>query len=165
MFSNARLLTMRKPLQDVVLFGAIIAVGAVFFFVNPATTAFYPKCLFHEMTGLYCPGCGSTRALYCLLHGEFREALCDNALVVLALPLLGAILLARTFRRRPPVVATQSKLGWLGLLLAAIAVFGIVRNIPCRPFSLLTPLRKPLANKTLALPSADRVASRQTETQ
>ncbi|MGD0015996.1 MAG: DUF2752 domain-containing protein [Verrucomicrobiia bacterium] len=130
---------MRKPLQDVVLVGAIIVVGAVFFFFNPVTTAFYPKCLFHEMTGLYCPGCGSTRALYCLMHGEFREALHDNALVVLALPLLGALLLARAFRRQPPVAKQRSKLIWFGLLIAVIVAFGVARNIPCRPFSLLAP--------------------------
>ena len=139
MRSNARLLTMRKPFQDVVLFGAVIGVGAVFFFFNPTTTAFYPKCLFHEWTGLYCPGCGSTRALHCLLHGDLREALHDNALMVLALPLVGAILLARAFRRRPPVVTRQSKLGWLWLLLAVIVAFGVIRNIPCRPFLLLAP--------------------------
>lgn len=136
---NVRLLTMRKPLQDVALFGAIIAVGAVFFFFNPATTAFYPKCLFHEWTGLYCPGCGSSRALHCLLHGEFREALRNNLLVVLTLPLLGSVFLVRAVRRRPPIVVQQSKLGWFGLLLAGIVMFGVVRNIPYRPFSLLAP--------------------------
>ena len=139
MCSNARLLTMRKPLQDIVLFGAIIAVGAIFFFSNPETTAFYPKCLFHEWTGLYCPGCGSTRALHCLLHGELREALRNNALVVLALPLLGGVLLARTIRHRPPIVARQSKLQWLWLVLAGIVVFGVLRNVPSRPFLLLAP--------------------------
>jgi hypothetical protein len=132
---------MRKPLQDVVLFGAIIAVGAVFFFFNPATTAFYPKCLFHEMTGLYCPGCGSTRALYCLMHGEFREALRNNALVVLALPLLGGILLARALRRRPTVtVAAQGfRPIWIVILLVVIVVFGVLRNVPRQPYSWLAP--------------------------
>jgi hypothetical protein len=134
-----RLLTMRKPLQDVALFGAIIAVGAVIFFFNPATAAFYPKCLFHKLTGLYCPGCGSTRALYCLLHGELREALRNNALLVLALPLIGGVLLARALRRQPPIAARQSSLGWLWMVLAAIVAFGVVRNIPCRPFLSLAP--------------------------
>ncbi len=130
---------MKKSVQNIALLGAIVVGGTLLFLFNPSTAIFYPKCLFHEMTGLYCPGCGSTRALYCLLHGELREALRDNALAVFALPLLGGIFLARAIRRRPPIAARQSKLGWLGLLLAGIIVFGVVRNIPCRPFSLLAP--------------------------
>ena len=27
-------------------------------------------CLFHHVTGLYCPGCGGTRAVLLLLHGH-----------------------------------------------------------------------------------------------
>ncbi|MCI8363878.1 MAG: DUF2752 domain-containing protein [Eubacterium sp.] len=30
----------------------------------------YP-CLFHRITGLYCPGCGGTRAFTSLLQGDF----------------------------------------------------------------------------------------------
>ena len=55
--------------------------GMVFFF-NPAAYSFYPVCLFHRLTGLNCPGCGGTRALYALLHGHFAAALRDNALLV-----------------------------------------------------------------------------------
>ena len=130
---------MRKPLQHAVVFGVIVVVGGILFLFNPASAVFYPKCLFHEMTGLYCPGCGSTRALYCLMHGEFREALRDNALVVLALPLLGGIFLVRALRHQPPIVARQSQLRWLGLLLAMIVVFGVLRNVPRQPFSWLAP--------------------------
>ena len=34
------------------------------------TTFLYP-CLFHELSGLYCPGCGGTRAVKALLEGHF----------------------------------------------------------------------------------------------
>ena len=34
-----------------------------------------PPCLFHRMTGYYCPGCGATRCVYALLHGRIGEAL------------------------------------------------------------------------------------------
>lgn len=27
-------------------------------------------CIFHKLTGLYCPGCGGTRAVYWLLKGN-----------------------------------------------------------------------------------------------
>jgi hypothetical protein len=137
---SAHLLAMRKSLPSIAIFGSIIAVGAALFFFDPVATAFYPKCLFHELTGLYCPGCGSTRAIYCLLHGEFLDALRDNALVVLALPLLGCVFLARAICRRPLIAVRRSTLGWFGLLLAVIVFFfGVVRNIPRRPFSLLAP--------------------------
>lgn len=29
-----------------------------------------PPCLFHAMTGFYCPGCGGTRAVMALLRGD-----------------------------------------------------------------------------------------------
>ena len=47
---------------------------------------FEPPCLFLSLTGLQCPGCGSTRALIHLLHGELRAAWRMNALFVLLLP-------------------------------------------------------------------------------
>ena len=69
-----------------VLLGATaVGAGAMVFFFNPSTHSFYPVCLFHALTGLNCPGCGATRALYALLHGNMRLALKDNALFVLAL--------------------------------------------------------------------------------
>lgn len=32
--------------------------------------SWYPKCDFLSKTGLYCPGCGGTRAVKCLLKGD-----------------------------------------------------------------------------------------------
>lgn len=129
----------KKSLQNVLLVGALMLGASVLFFLNPSTTVFYPKCLFHEMTGLYCPGCGSTRALHCLLHGEVVAALHENALAVLAVPLLGGILFVRAIRRRPATATPGFAWGWLVLLLAVILAFGVVRNIPRRPFSRFAP--------------------------
>src|SRR5450631_1127093 len=67
--------------------GAVFAgAGAVVFFFNPSTHGFYPICLLHELTGWNCPGCGGTRSVYALLHGNVALALKDNALFVLLIP-------------------------------------------------------------------------------
>lgn len=39
-------------------------------------------CLFRRLTGLYCPGCGGTRALRYLLQGQVMKSLYYNPLVV-----------------------------------------------------------------------------------
>lgn len=38
------------------------------------TELLYP-CLFHQISGLYCPGCGGTRAVKALLEGNFLGCL------------------------------------------------------------------------------------------
>src|SRR5579862_2874792 len=60
---------------------------AFLYAVDPSHHAVYPQCLLYNTTGIYCAGCGATRALYALLHGRVLEALHDNALFVSTLPL------------------------------------------------------------------------------
>ena len=42
-------------------------------------------CLFHRLTGLYCPGCGGKRAVYLLFHGHPLLSLWYHPLVVYTL--------------------------------------------------------------------------------
>lgn len=41
-----------------------------------------PPCLFFKLTGLYCPGCGGTRACIALLHGHFLRSLVYHPVVL-----------------------------------------------------------------------------------
>ena len=59
--------TLRAGLAAVLL--AAAAAGAVFLYAHQPGTIPLP-CFFHMFTGLYCPGCGSGRACYNLLHGQ-----------------------------------------------------------------------------------------------
>src|SRR5688500_20303324 len=58
-----------------------------------AAGSLFPSCLFHDLTGWYCPGCGITRALHALVHFEVARAFAMNALLVVSLPLLAAMAL------------------------------------------------------------------------
>jgi Protein of unknown function (DUF2752) len=83
------------------------------------------------MTGLNCPGCGMTRALYALLHGNMGLALKDNALFMLmlgALAVRGARLILRKVKNRPATFDFSLKYLWTFLVVAF--VFAVVRNLP-----------------------------------
>jgi hypothetical protein len=63
----------------------------------PDRYAFYPPCPFHAFTGWDCPGCGTTRAIAAMLHGDLLRAFSLNPL----LPLFMLILcLTWLFRER-----------------------------------------------------------------
>jgi hypothetical protein len=65
----------------------LLVCGIVLFFLDPATTGFYPSCLFRTVFGFQCPGCGSLRAAHQLLHGNLEAAWALNKPVVVGLPL------------------------------------------------------------------------------
>lgn len=121
-----------------------IPVGLLLLYLfDPAQAQFFPPCLFHKATGLYCPGCGSTRAAHALLHGDIIAALGYNLLLVALLPLLAwhgiSIMVAR--RRghsacspfRNPVVS------WT--IVFVVIGYAVLRNIPAAPFTALAPHR------------------------
>jgi hypothetical protein len=117
---------------------AILSAGAVVFFFNPSTHGFYPICLFHQLTGLNCPGCGGTRAAYALLHGNVVLALKDNALFVLLIPavaLRGVWLVGKKHLGKPIGQFIPAKALWA--LLAVAVIFTVLRNLPA--FAFLSP--------------------------
>ncbi|HKD81822.1 MAG TPA: DUF2752 domain-containing protein [Candidatus Angelobacter sp.] len=65
---------------------AFLAGLAVVYNFSPSLYSFYPRCPFYTATHWLCPGCGSTRALYALLHGNWRSALHYNAMFTLLAP-------------------------------------------------------------------------------
>src|SRR5690349_16070871 len=65
------------------------ALTALAYAVDPAQVEWLPPCPFHRLTGLWCPGCGGTRAFHQLLHGNLLMALHLNPLAISLLPLAG----------------------------------------------------------------------------
>ena len=91
-----------------------------------------PACPIHQIFGLLCPGCGSTRALAALLHGRPLEAMRLNALTTLLLPfalLYAASLLGNLWRETDSMVLPLPRPA-LPLLLAAAIAFTLIRNLP-----------------------------------
>jgi hypothetical protein len=121
------------------IFGAAFAVMLRFY--DPATSGVFPPCPVHYLTGWYCPGCGSLRALHQLLQGNVRAAWSMNPLTLIFLPFLSYGLASRALAeiRGQGLPRVFLPAVWIRALCAAIILFGIVRNLPLHPFDLLAP--------------------------
>jgi hypothetical protein len=113
----------------VIFFGAATGAALLYWF-NPASSGFYPICLFYQTTGLQCPGCGSLRAMHQLLHGKWGAAFHLNPLLMVALPAAAGLAarfgLAKVQRRPCPRLIRPAHL-WISLVV--LVVFSIWRNL------------------------------------
>lgn len=118
--------------KNVVLVALVAACMALLFLYrhDPSASHLYPHCLFHALTGWQCPGCGATRALYHLLHGEIAKALRFNAFFVVFSPVLtiaGAAEATAIWNRRTVNVIRQPWIGWTIVFL--MISWSVIRNL------------------------------------
>lgn len=132
-----------RPVAVLALASAATAAGAGVWLLRTfdpnAAGSPFPPCMFHQFTGLYCIGCGLTRGLHALVHGDIAGAFAMNPLGMLLLaliPLMAAWGMGWQPRVLRPVMDTvmEPKL-WLWLLPG----YWIARNLPWFPFNLLAP--------------------------
>jgi hypothetical protein len=121
--------------------GLAATAAAVLFAFDPSTSKFYPSCPFHALTGLYCPGCGTCRAIHELLHGHLASAFGLNPLMVLLIPLLSYMFLPYVaFAITGKMVAAVSVPAlWARVTLWIILAYWVLRNVPYYPLDLLAP--------------------------
>jgi len=112
------------------LLGPILIGCVLLYFFDPHANDFYPKCTVKKLTGLDCPGCGSTRAAYLFLHGDFHEGFSRNPLLFIGIPVMGLLF----FR---PSLARKSWVGWTAAIV--LITYSVLRNIPIEPFTYLAP--------------------------
>ena len=116
-----------------------IAIGATYLFIfEPGRTGFFPACPFRLVTGFACPGCGSTRGLHRLVHGDVIGAFEFNPLMVLSLPFLLYALVRYTTAavRGRPLQKHYVNAKYIWTLFAAIMSFWVFRNTRFYPFPL-----------------------------
>jgi hypothetical protein len=115
-------------------------VGLVLFCFDPRQYHFYPICFLHKTTGLLCPGCGALRAAHQLLHGHLAAAFRFNPMLVVSLPFLlwvGVRYGRQIVKKQPQSIGVRPV--WLWLMLGAILMASVLRNLPWAPFALWRP--------------------------
>lgn len=117
-----------------------VAICSVVWVADPTTPGgVLPVCPTKALLGIDCPGCGSLRMVYSLMHADFPGALRYNALGLVAVVLLlwayGAWALGRLRRRK---VKSWQHYRWAAAAsLVLVTVWFVVRNLPFPPFSVL----------------------------
>ncbi len=109
---------------------------------DPRQPAAYGVCPWLALTGTYCPGCGSLRALNRLLAGDLSGAVSYNVLAVIVVPVLGYAWLAwslppRWTKRWPRVAHAPSRV--IYALAVLVGAYWVARNLPWPPFVGLAP--------------------------
>lgn len=109
---------------------ALVGVGVVAA-VDPNQPGHYPTCPFLAVTGAYCPGCGSLRAIHALAHGDLATAAARNPFAVVtavALALGWAWWARRLWQGRERTWAAPA---WtIYALSVGVLAFWVLRNVP-----------------------------------
>lgn len=131
---------MKKILQAGLLV-FILGLAVLFFLLNPSEQQLFPRCVFNSLSGYYCPGCGSQRAIHSLLHLNFEGVVSNNFLF---LPAVLAIayhyshpLLNKQFGWKLPNILYKKYTPWI--IFGIILLFWLLRNLSFYPFSVLAP--------------------------
>ncbi len=123
---------------------AVIAMGTagvVGFLFDPVKSNFFPVCPLFSLTGLACPGCGLTRGFHALFHGDLIAALDFNLLLPIWVVIIGyvfiSLVLLAVRGRGLPMWPSYPKFLW-GFMIVLVG-FGVLRNIPVWPLTILFP--------------------------
>lgn len=122
---------MRLPGRAIAILATLVAGVVLLRVFDPAAVALFPPCAFHLLTGLLCPGCGLTRAVHQVMHGEIASALALNALLPLYVLLLGGLVAGWLWRevRGSTPDALRVRASVIALSGVAMLAFGVLRNV------------------------------------
>ncbi len=124
--------SMRSRLGGPASVAALTASTAAALYVRDPRSSTYFPCPFHAMTGLWCPGCGATRAVGDLIRGDVASAVSSNALAIVLVVASVAgwgLWVAARVRGRP--LSIQRPPLWVLLSgLVVVFVFTVLRNLP-----------------------------------
>ena len=137
-----RRLLVRGSLAGMALAGVAVVLWVVAQH-HPNGYSFFPKCMFHAVTGWHCIGCGLTRSAHSWLNGDVPQALAYHPLSFILFPYLAWNALLGLWRWvwGPNPNRRRWRAPWqvLYAFAALLVAFWIARNIPVEPFTHLAP--------------------------
>jgi hypothetical protein len=126
-----------EPAGVLVLAGGLVTTLVV---VDPNEAGHYPTCPFLLVTGYYCPGCGSMRAIHALAHFDLWSALQLNIMTVCVMLPIATFYYVRWTTERflgRSIRKSMVHPRWIWALLWGLLAFWLLRNL--EPFAFLAP--------------------------
>lgn len=127
-----------------ILLGGVLVLGlvALIYFTGDWGPGFYwgGYSVFSHLD-IYCPACGGSQSAYNLIRGNFSLAWQYNQMFILSLPLIfwGGFTALRAVVTGWPITGKYLHPVLIWGYLAAVILFGILRNIPMEIFECLRP--------------------------
>jgi hypothetical protein len=109
-------------------FGLLGAIGVVKILVPNLPSV---ECLFWKFFGIYCPGCGGTRAVIALLHGKFLLSAWYHPLVMYVVVMYGLFMLSHTLEKIhfPAIKGMKFRTGIMYGALVVLALNFVLKNV------------------------------------
>lgn len=114
--------------------GILLFLGMIFFI---AIKAAFPQalsskpCMFHLLTGYYCPGCGGTRAVYALTQGRLLLSAFYHPLVPYGAGVYLAFMISQTVSRicRKPQLGMKFHMCYVWIALTLLFLNFALKNL------------------------------------
>lgn len=123
---------MKQRLKKVILIYLGLLLIFITYYILNKKTGFYIPCIFHEITGLDCPGCGITRCLFHLINFNFLDAFKVNPLVFIYIPFIIAYYLYQSYLyiydKKDKILVKIPKY-FMYIVLVITILYGVLRNI------------------------------------
>jgi hypothetical protein len=115
-------------IMGIILFAAAAVFGFLYFkYLVPKLQV---PCIIHMITGLYCPGCGGTRAVSALAHGHLLKSIWYHPIVVYSFCIYTAYMLTHTLALfLPGIKGIRYRNIYLYAALVIVVVNCVVKNV------------------------------------
>ncbi len=125
---------LKKYTGQIAVLAIFLALILIYYFFDPSTSGWFPKCPLKELTGYECAGCGVQRSFHSILHLRFIEAFKYNALFVLSILyvlLLIILKYSESFRNKKILQNIFFSKKSLFFLIIIVFLFSLLKNTDC----------------------------------
>ena len=114
----------------------LLAAGGIAYLIlsilDIPVTKIYPyPCSLYSLFGLYCPGCGGTRAVEYLLQGDFVKSFFYHPVVPYTAVLVGCYVISHTLNifSKGKIKAMMFRPAYLYVMIAIIVIQCVIKNV------------------------------------